>query len=163
MVYSPRVAMPLRKWQRRSIMFFYHPNVGPFMARHLIQRLVTRNPTPAYVARVATVFNNNGVGVRGDLKALVRAILLDTEARFGRAVWPGKTAPPFPEKTLMDYSALKAFSANPTALADRSSRPLALIPMPQHWLRSLRWAPAALAHIFPHLRLYPSANLGFMA
>lgn len=60
---------------------FNHPNVGPFIARRLIQRLVTSNPSPAYIQRVATVFNNNGSGVRGDLKAVVRAILLDSEAR----------------------------------------------------------------------------------
>jgi uncharacterized protein (DUF1800 family) len=60
---------------------FNHPNVGPFMSRQLIQRLVTSSPSPAYVARVAAVFNNNGSGVRGDLKAVVKAILLDTEAR----------------------------------------------------------------------------------
>ncbi|MEA5461248.1 DUF1800 family protein [Arcicella sp. LKC2W] len=59
---------------------FNHPNVGPFMARRLIQRLVSSNPSPAYIQRVATVFNNNGAGVRGDLKAVVRAILLDQEA-----------------------------------------------------------------------------------
>jgi uncharacterized protein (DUF1800 family) len=58
-----------------------HPNVGPFLARHLIQRLVTSNPTPAYVGRVAGVFNNNGSGRRGDLAAVVRAVLLDQEAR----------------------------------------------------------------------------------
>jgi uncharacterized protein (DUF1800 family) len=60
---------------------FNHPNVGPFLARHMIQRLVTSNPTPGFVQRVAAVFNNNGSGVRGDLKAMVRALLLDTEAR----------------------------------------------------------------------------------
>lgn len=60
---------------------FAHPNVGPFVSRQLIQRLVTSNPPPAYVARVAAVFANNGSGVRGDLKAVVRAILTDTEAR----------------------------------------------------------------------------------
>ncbi|NOT61380.1 MAG: DUF1800 family protein [Acidobacteria bacterium] len=58
-----------------------HPNVAPFIARQLIQRLVTSNPSPAYVYRVAAKFNNNGSGVRGDLKAVVRAILLDYEAR----------------------------------------------------------------------------------
>lgn len=58
-----------------------HPNVGPFLARRLIQRLVSSNPTPAYVGRVAAVFANNGQGVRGDLRAVVRAILLDAEAR----------------------------------------------------------------------------------
>ncbi|CAN5297023.1 DUF1800 family protein [soil metagenome] len=60
---------------------FNHPNVGPFLSRLLIQRMVTSNPSPAYVARVATKFNNNGGGVRGDMKAVVRAILLDDEAR----------------------------------------------------------------------------------
>ena len=58
-----------------------HPNVGPFIGKQLIQKLVTSNPSPAYVARVASAFNNNGAGVRGDLKAVVSAILLDEEAR----------------------------------------------------------------------------------
>jgi uncharacterized protein (DUF1800 family) len=58
-----------------------HPNVGPFIGRQLIQRLVTSHPSPAYVTRVAAVFADNGQGVRGDLKAVVRAILLDPEAR----------------------------------------------------------------------------------
>ena len=60
---------------------FNHPNVGPFLARRLIQRLVTSNPSPAYIQRIATVFNNNGNNVRGDLKAVIRAILLDPDAR----------------------------------------------------------------------------------
>jgi uncharacterized protein (DUF1800 family) len=60
---------------------FYHPNVGPFISKQLIQHLVTSNPSPAYVARVATVFNQNADGERGDLKAVVRAILMDDEAR----------------------------------------------------------------------------------
>jgi uncharacterized protein (DUF1800 family) len=60
---------------------FNHPNVGPFFGRQMIQRLVTSNPSPAYVARVATAFNNNGHGVRGDMQAVIRAILLDSEAR----------------------------------------------------------------------------------
>ncbi len=60
---------------------FNHQNVGPFVAEQLIQRLVTSNPSPAYVQRVAQRFNNNGSGVRGDLAAVVRAILTDAEAR----------------------------------------------------------------------------------
>ncbi|CAM3118596.1 DUF1800 domain-containing protein [Asticcacaulis taihuensis] len=60
---------------------FNHPNVGPFFGRQMIQRLVTSNPSPAYVSRVAAKFNDNGSGVRGDLKAVWRAILLDDEAR----------------------------------------------------------------------------------
>ena len=61
---------------------FHHPNVGPFIGKQLIQRLVTSNPSPAYVARVAAAFADNGAGVRGDLRAVVRAILLDPEARI---------------------------------------------------------------------------------
>ncbi|MGA9031669.1 MAG: DUF1800 family protein, partial [Sulfuricaulis sp.] len=60
---------------------FNHPNVGPFIGKQLIQHLVTSNPSPQYITRVATVFNNNGQGVRGDMRAVIRAILLDPEAR----------------------------------------------------------------------------------
>ena len=60
---------------------FNHPNVGPYIGKILIQQLVTSDPTPAYVGRVAAAFNNNGLGVRGDMKAVIRAILLDPEAR----------------------------------------------------------------------------------
>ncbi|MDP9108596.1 MAG: DUF1800 domain-containing protein [Pseudomonadota bacterium] len=59
---------------------FNHPNTGPFIGRQLIQRLVTSNPSPAYIARVAAAFANNGQGVRGDMKAVVKAVLLDPEA-----------------------------------------------------------------------------------
>jgi uncharacterized protein (DUF1800 family) len=62
---------------------FNHPNVGPFIGKQLIQYLVTSNPSPEYVARITAVFNDNGQGVRGDLKAVVKAILLDPEARRG--------------------------------------------------------------------------------
>lgn len=58
-----------------------HPNVGPFIGKQLIQRLVTSNPSPAYVARVTDAFNNNGSGVRGDMKAVIKAVLLDPEVR----------------------------------------------------------------------------------
>jgi len=60
---------------------FNHQNVGPFIGKQLIQRLVKSNPSPAYVARVAAAFNDNGAGVRGDMKAVIKAILLDEEAR----------------------------------------------------------------------------------
>src|SRR5215471_2322312 len=65
---------------------FNHPNVGPFIATRLIQQLVTSNPSPAYVGRVAAVFNDNGAGTRGDLGASVRALLLDAEARDSAAL-----------------------------------------------------------------------------
>src|SRR5208337_2052608 len=58
-----------------------HPNVGPFIGKQLIQKLVTGNPSPQYVARVSAVFDNDGTGVRGNLKAVVSAILTDAEAR----------------------------------------------------------------------------------
>ena len=67
-----------------------HPNTPTFVSKQLIQRLVTGNPSPAYVARISAVFANNGSGVRGDLQAVVRAIMLDPEARG-----PAKTAPDF--------------------------------------------------------------------
>jgi uncharacterized protein (DUF1800 family) len=58
-----------------------HPNTAPFISRQLIQRLVTSNPSPGYVQRVAAAFTDNGKGVKGDFKAVVKAVLLDTEAR----------------------------------------------------------------------------------
>ncbi|HUQ28641.1 MAG TPA: DUF1800 family protein [Usitatibacter sp.] len=66
-----------------------HPNAGPFIGKQLIQKLVTSDPSPAYVARVTAVFDNNGAGMRGDLRAVVRAILLDPEARGARKIDPG--------------------------------------------------------------------------
>ncbi|RDX35248.1 DUF1800 domain-containing protein [Kangiella sp. HD9-110m-PIT-SAG06] len=62
---------------------FNHPNVGPFVAKQLIKKLVTSNPSPAYVERVASQFNDNGNGVRGDMKAVIKSILLDDEAVTG--------------------------------------------------------------------------------
>jgi uncharacterized protein (DUF1800 family) len=60
---------------------FIHPNVGPFIGKQLIQRLVTSNPSPGYISRVSAVFADNGQGVRGDMGAVVKAILMDPEAR----------------------------------------------------------------------------------
>lgn len=60
---------------------FEHPNVGPFISHLLIQRMIKSNPSPSYIARVASVFNNNGQGIRGDMKAVIKAILMDEEAR----------------------------------------------------------------------------------
>ena len=64
---------------------FAHPNVAPFFCRQLIQRLVSSNPSPAYVARIAAVFNNDGSGAKGNLRAVLRALLLDDEARSASA------------------------------------------------------------------------------
>jgi uncharacterized protein (DUF1800 family) len=74
---------------------FNHPNVGPFIGKQLIQRLVTSNPSPQYVARVSAAFNDNGAGKRGDMKAVWKAILLDTEARsVSTAATAGKVREP---------------------------------------------------------------------
>lgn len=71
-------------------MLFNHPNIGPFVCRQLIQRLVTSNPSRDYLYRVVQKFNDNGSGVRGDMKAVIKAILLDYEARsVGSAVVSG--------------------------------------------------------------------------
>jgi len=89
-----------------------HPNVGPFIGRQLIQRLVTSNPSSAYIGRVAAVFADNGSGVRGDLGAVVKAILLDPEARsYGRlsAVDQGLQREPF-----LRYVALVRALGGPT-------------------------------------------------
>jgi len=93
---------------------FNHPNTGPFIAQQLIQRLVTSNPSPGYVYRVAQVFANDGTGVRGNLGAVVKAILLDYEARAssvqGNAGY-GKLKEPLLQQTAI-YRALNASAAN---------------------------------------------------
>lgn len=67
---------------------FNHPNVGPFIAKQLIQRLVTSNPSPAYIRDVANVFNRNSDGIRGSLGSVVKAILMHNEARTGHIEAP---------------------------------------------------------------------------
>ena len=103
---------------------FAHPNMPPFIGRQLIERLVTSNPSPAYVARVAAVFANNGQGVRGDMTAVVRAILLDAEAR-GDTVAAGTTAGKLREPVIRLTNWARAFgvtSANGIwAIGDTSS------------------------------------------
>jgi len=74
---------PLQDIQSMVNNVFAHPNTPVYIGKQLIQRLVTGNPSPAYVQRVANVFVNNGSGVRGDMKAVIRAVLLDPEARGG--------------------------------------------------------------------------------
>ncbi|RZU01097.1 DUF1800 domain-containing protein [Rivibacter subsaxonicus] len=87
-----------------------HPNVGPFIGKQLIQRLVTSNPSPAYVARVSAVFADNGSGTRGDLKAVVRAVLLDPEARSAAALTDPK-AGKLREPVLRLSAFLRAYGA----------------------------------------------------
>ena len=84
---------------------FNHHNVGPFLVRQLIQKLVSSNPSPAYIRDVVGVFNNNGQGVRGDLKAVVRAILLHPEASSPAAV-------KFPEPALFLTTVCRVLCGN---------------------------------------------------
>ncbi|WP_234497992.1 DUF1800 domain-containing protein [Vibrio maritimus] len=94
-------------------MLLNHPNTSPFISRHLIQRLVTSNPSPAYVARVSALFDDNGSGVRGDLKAVVRGILTDSEALNGGDRSPVKMKEPLIAMTNF-FRALEAKSADPS-------------------------------------------------
>ncbi|MDQ6618350.1 MAG: DUF1800 family protein [Pseudomonadota bacterium] len=87
---------------------FMHPNVGPFIGKALIQKLVTGNPSPAYVARVTAKFNDNGSGVRGDMKAVIQQILLDPEAR-GEST-PDPTFGSLREPVLMVTALLRGLS-----------------------------------------------------
>ena len=83
-----------------------HENMAPFISKQLIMRLVKSNPSPAYVARVATVFNDNGEGVKGDLKAVVKAILLDSE------LWGVTGAKKFKEPLMAYTEFLRAFGVD---------------------------------------------------
>ncbi|PLY44318.1 hypothetical protein CSZ94_06150 [Janthinobacterium sp. ROICE36] len=91
---------------------FNHPNAGPFFARQLIQRLVSSNPSAAYMGRVAAAFANNGSGVRGDMQAIIRAVLLDPEALApnGTTLRTGKLREPL----LRLAGWMRAFDAKPT-------------------------------------------------
>lgn len=89
---------------------FVHPNTAPFFSRLLIQRLVTSNPSPAYIARVASVFADNGKGVRGDMKAVIRAILLDPVARQS-----GDTTMRVREPVLRYANWMRTFNAKSTS------------------------------------------------
>jgi uncharacterized protein (DUF1800 family) len=103
---------------------FAHPNIAPFISKQLIQRLVTSNPSPAYVTRVANVFNNNGQGVKGDMKAVVRAIVLDDEAQNGYKNTPqtfGKLREPLLKTTHL-WRAFKG-TGTPTKLENSTVTP----------------------------------------
>lgn len=93
---------------------FNHPNVGPFIGRQLIQRFVTSNPSSDYISRVAAKFADNGLGVRGDLKAVIKQVLIDPEARdpamMDQPFW-GKLREPF----LRVVNFAKAFNASSTS------------------------------------------------
>jgi uncharacterized protein (DUF1800 family) len=86
-----------------------HPNIGPFLSRLLIQRFTSSNPSPDYIRRVASIWNDNGTGIRGDLKAVTEAILLDPEARTPEA--RGDASGKVREPLLRVLGLLRAFKA----------------------------------------------------
>ena len=111
---------------------FNHPNVGIFFGKQMIQRFVTSNPSPEYVARVASAFNNNGVGVRGDLKAVWTAIFLDDEARRNFLFSPSSTAP-MPEPT--DPGAIR----NQQGVLTKAIRDLTFGKLREPMIRFIQW------------------------
>ena len=94
---------------------FNHPNVAPFISKQLIQKLVTSNPSSAYVQRVAEKFNNDGSGRRGNLEAVVRAVLLDTEARTMPSGSAAATAGKLKEPLLRLTQLWRAYDARATS------------------------------------------------
>jgi uncharacterized protein (DUF1800 family) len=97
---------------------FAHPNIGPFFCKQLIQRFVCSNPTPEYVARVVTVFNNNGAGVRGDLRAVLKAVLSDVEAtKPGFTATSGKLKEPL--LRFLQWARTFGAATNTAVLADQ--------------------------------------------
>ena len=129
-VVIPGSATPERRLQLALDALFLHPNVGPFIGRQLIQQLVTSAPSPAYVARVAAAFANNGRGVRGDMAAVVRAVLLDPEARGAPAAGFGKLREPVLRVTQW----MRAFGA--TSVSGQYTMAWELEPLAQRVLRA---------------------------
>ncbi|MEM8507282.1 MAG: DUF1800 family protein [Bacteroidota bacterium] len=115
-----------------------HPNIGPFIGNALIQLLVTSNPTPQYISNVANAYNNNGSGVRGDMQAVIRAILLDNEARSCSPL-NNPTAGKMREPLLRFTNYLRAFNAeNQTFLIDNML----------DWIQATGQAPVYASSVF---------------
>ncbi len=139
---------------------FAHPNVGPFIARALIQRLVTSNPSPSYVGRVATVFNNDGSGVRGDLAAVSQAILLDDEARSGHSTMP-ETFGKVKEPVIRYTQVWRAFDAQPGPVAGGQYRSpqKALTQISDYTGQSILGAPSVFNFYLPDHPITPGSDL----
>lgn len=126
---------------------FNHPNVGPFISRLLIEHLVTSNPSPAYVGRVAAAFNNNGQNVRGDMKAVITAILFDPEARGDL-----KTDPNYGhlrEPVLYVTNILRAFNATSDGDLNPQTNPMG---------QNLFYSPSVFNYYSPDYKL-PGKNV----
>jgi uncharacterized protein (DUF1800 family) len=136
---------------------FYHPNVGPYLAKELIHHFVTSNPSPAYVERVAGFFNDNGSGQRGSLWAMVKAILLDPEARNAPA---DPTYGKLKEPALYILNILRAFNAMSASGALQSD---GYVNAP--WSRDMGqevYRPTTVFSYFPQDYYAPPASAGLL-
>jgi uncharacterized protein (DUF1800 family) len=130
---------------------YYHPNVGPFISRRLIQHLVTSNPSPAYIDRIASVFNSDSSGQRGNLRSVVKAILLDSEARQGDVSEPSLTQGHLREPVFFILGLLRAVKAT---LPEQHS----LAVMATHMGQRVFYAPSVFNYFSPLYRI-PSSGL----
>ncbi len=139
---------------------FNHPNVGPYIGKLMIQHLVMSDPSPAYVGRVAAAFNNNGGGVRGDMKAVIRAILFDPEARGSRKTDPtyGKLREPLQYVTnfLRTFNVRAGSASAPAACQNRSDGVF-------HWIMSEMgqdvWGPPTVFNYFSPDYVVPGTDI----
>jgi len=116
---------------------FNHPNLPAFFSKQMIQHLVTSNPSPAYISRVAAVFKDNGSGVRGDLKAVITAILTDTEARDSATDFSNPQYGKVREALLRYTEWARAFTAQSrTGSYDLGSTEDPIYGLGEMWLRS---------------------------
>jgi uncharacterized protein (DUF1800 family) len=137
---------------------FNHPNVGPFIGKQLIERLVTSNPSPGYVSRVSAVFANNGHGVRGDLSAVVKAVLTDPEAVTASTA---NTAGKLREPILRLSNLWRAFSAID---ANKMIRDPILLNLPTDFVEASLLAPTVFNFFRPdYQRSGPLAAAGLEA
>jgi uncharacterized protein (DUF1800 family) len=143
----PAGQLPERDLEQALDNVFNHPNVGPFVARQLIEHLVTSNPSPAYIERVSAVFADDGMGMRGHLKAVVRAILLDPEARADdNSPAPGATGGHLREPVLFLTSLLRGLNAT---VADTN----ALAPYASQMGQNVYYPPSVFNYFSPNYRL----------
>lgn len=139
---------------------FNHPNVGPFVGKLLIQHLVTSDPSPAYVGRVAAAFNDNGAGVRGDMRSVIRAVLLDPEARGSRKTDPtyGKLREPLQYMT----NFLRAFNVragSATAPAACQGRSDGVFDWVTREMGQEIWGPPTVFNYFPPDYVVPGTDI----
>ncbi|MEP6902555.1 MAG: DUF1800 family protein [Actinomycetota bacterium] len=142
---------------------FYHPNIGPYIGKLLIQHLVTSDPSPAYVGRVAAAFNNNGAGVRGDMKAVIRAILLDPEARGSRKTDPtyGKLREPLQHLTnfLRTFNVRAGNNGSATPPAACQNRSDGVFDWVTREMGQDIWGPPTVFNYFPPDYVVPGTDI----